>query len=90
MLVFTLEFLCRVGTCPSLRAFVGDLLNWIDLLAIVPFYIEQALQSSDGPPNPKLQPPLPLSPRLFSFLFVAFLKTCGCGWQALGAWRSSV
>ena len=92
VLVFTLEFLCRVGTCPSLRAFVGDLLNWIDLLAVVPFYIEQALQSSDGPPNPKPQPRSPLTvPAQPVFLFVRrFFKHAAVVGQVLGAWRSFV
>ena len=45
VVVFTIEFVGRVLSCPDLRKFVGDFLNWIDLMAIVPFYIEEAVQS---------------------------------------------
>lgn len=44
-MVFTIEFVGRVLSCPDLRKFTGDFLNWIDLMAIVPFYIEQMVQS---------------------------------------------
>ncbi|CAF3669036.1 unnamed protein product, partial [Adineta steineri] len=36
---FTLEFLLRLVTCPSYFKFIKSVLNWIDLLAIVPFFI---------------------------------------------------
>ena len=44
VVVFTIEFVGRVLSCPDLKQFVGDFLNWIDLMAIVPFYIEEAVQ----------------------------------------------
>ncbi|CAF0834952.1 unnamed protein product [Adineta ricciae] len=36
---FTLEFLLRLVSCPSYLQFLKSILNWIDILAIVPFYI---------------------------------------------------
>ena len=45
VLVFSIEFVGRVLSCPNLHKFAGDFLNWIDLMAIVPFYIEEAVQS---------------------------------------------
>jgi len=36
---FTLEFLIRMIACPSKLAFVKDIMNTIDLMAIVPFFI---------------------------------------------------
>jgi hypothetical protein len=48
VVIFTVEFCGRVFSCPDLGKFWSDFLNWIDLLAIVPFYIEEALQSTGG------------------------------------------
>ena len=45
VVVFTIEFVGRLLSCPDLRKFAGDFLNWIDLMAILPFYIEEAVQS---------------------------------------------
>ncbi|CAF2523581.1 unnamed protein product [Rotaria sp. Silwood2] len=36
---FTIEFIVRILTTPSLFDFVKTLMNWIDLIAIIPFYI---------------------------------------------------
>lgn len=36
---FTIEFLLRILTTPSLCRFLKNLMNWIDLIAIIPFYI---------------------------------------------------
>jgi len=36
---FTLELLIRTITCPSKKAFVKDIINTVDLMAIVPFFI---------------------------------------------------
>ena len=47
-MIFTAEFAGRVFSCPDLHKFVSDFLNWIDLLAIVPFYIEEAFKSGGG------------------------------------------
>ena len=43
--VFTVEFLLRLFTCPSLREFSTNILNFIDLLAILPYYIEMLLSA---------------------------------------------
>ncbi|KAL9954911.1 hypothetical protein ACROYT_G042497 [Oculina patagonica] len=40
---FTLEFLLRLLSCPNKLKFMLDILNLIDLAAIVPYYIELAL-----------------------------------------------
>jgi hypothetical protein len=45
--VFTLEFTLRVGSTPSLRAFVQAPLNIIDFVAIAPFYLELLLGSEN-------------------------------------------
>jgi hypothetical protein len=39
VLFFTVEFLLRLLSMPSIILFIKNLMNWIDLLAIVPFYI---------------------------------------------------
>lgn len=44
--VFTLEFAIRLGTCPRLADFVRGPLNIVDLVAIVPFYVELLAGSS--------------------------------------------
>ncbi|UJR30489.1 hypothetical protein I4U23_018022 [Adineta vaga] len=36
---FTIEFLLRLISCPSYLNFIRSLLNWIDLLAIIPYYV---------------------------------------------------
>ncbi|XP_032898147.1 potassium voltage-gated channel subfamily C member 1-like [Amblyraja radiata] len=41
---FTLEFLARIIFCPNKLLFVKNMLNLIDFVAILPFYLELALQ----------------------------------------------
>ena len=36
---FTVEFTLRLATCPSKQEFVKQMMNWIDFIAIWPFYI---------------------------------------------------
>ncbi|KAG2444538.1 hypothetical protein HXX76_001284 [Chlamydomonas incerta] len=38
--IFTVEFLLRLLTCSSLTHFAASAMNWIDFLAIAPFYLE--------------------------------------------------
>ena len=38
--IFAVEFVARLATCPDYRAYVRDVNNWIDMLALVPFYID--------------------------------------------------
>lgn len=45
---FTVEVVLRLVSTPSYRAFFTDFFNWIDLMAVLPFYIEQMLDTADG------------------------------------------
>jgi hypothetical protein len=49
MVNFVIEFVLRVASCPSLAAFATNFLNIIDLLAILPFFLE--LWLADGSPQ---------------------------------------
>lgn len=48
IVVFTVDFGLRVTTCPNLMKFSKDVMNWIDLAAIVPYYVFLMLASSSG------------------------------------------
>ncbi|XP_038676690.1 potassium voltage-gated channel subfamily C member 4 [Scyliorhinus canicula] len=41
---FTLEFLVRISFCPNKLLFIKNMLNLIDFVAILPFYLELALR----------------------------------------------
>ena len=45
MAYFTFEFLIRLISCPSKFDFLKNTMNWIDLLAIVPYFFTLALNS---------------------------------------------
>jgi len=42
VIIFTVEFVFRIGSCPDIKKFCASALNIIDFVAIVPFYIELA------------------------------------------------
>lgn len=44
---FTFEYLVRTFTCPSYKDYFKSLMNAIDLLAILPFYVKVAVESMD-------------------------------------------
>jgi len=46
---FTLEAIVRLCTCPNVKEYLGELLNIIDIIAILPFYIELMLRSIEVP-----------------------------------------
>ena len=48
--MFTIEFGFRVSSTPNYKSFASDFLNWVDFIAILPFYIELASPagSEDG------------------------------------------
>ena len=45
---FTIELVIRMVTCSSLRKFIKDPLNWIDVISIIPFYIDLLSKISSG------------------------------------------
>ena len=45
MAYFTVEFLVRLITCPCKTNFLRSSMNWIDLLAIVPYFVTIALNT---------------------------------------------
>ena len=45
MAYFSFEFLIRLISCPSKFDFLKNTMNWIDLLAIVPYFFTVALNS---------------------------------------------
>eukprot|EP00658_Telonema_sp_P-2_P047166 TRINITY_DN3571_c0_g7_i1.p1 TRINITY_DN3571_c0_g7~~TRINITY_DN3571_c0_g7_i1.p1 ORF type:complete len:534 (+),score=116.87 TRINITY_DN3571_c0_g7_i1:35-1636(+) len=48
---FTLEFLCRVTTCPSQRMFWTTGMNYVDVIAITPYWIDIVLLIVTGDSN---------------------------------------
>lgn len=47
ILIFTLEFILRISCTPTPRTYFLDTLNVIDLIAIMPFYIELIVESTN-------------------------------------------
>lgn len=50
---FTVEFTLRLATCPSKQDFVKQMMNWIDFIAIWPFYVRIFTTENypHGPPS---------------------------------------
>jgi len=48
--VFTFEFVCRLLSTPSKRRFMTGMMNWVDLIAILPFYVEAIVAATLPPP----------------------------------------
>ena len=57
---FTIDFVTRLVTCPDKREFLQSVLNWFDLLAVTPFYLELLAEH--------LNPPFIMVLRLFRAL----------------------
>eukprot|EP00754_Rhynchopus_humris_P022373 Rhum_TRINITY_DN14788_c26_g1::Rhum_TRINITY_DN14788_c26_g1_i1::g.119237::m.119237 len=45
-LMFTADLVARAATTPSLHTFARDPLNWVDLLSVLPFYVQLAVAST--------------------------------------------
>lgn len=45
---FTIEYGLKLMCCPDVRKFVVQPMNLVDLISILPFYIELAISSADG------------------------------------------
>ncbi|XP_034403149.1 potassium voltage-gated channel subfamily V member 2 [Cyclopterus lumpus] len=45
---FTLEYLLRLASTPDLKCFVRSVLNTVDLVAILPHYLQMALECFEG------------------------------------------
>lgn len=45
---FTIEFLLRAVSCPSKMSFAKGFLNWMDLMAILPFYVNLVLTHGES------------------------------------------
>ena len=45
---FTMEYGLKLMCCPNVKKFVVQPLNLVDLISILPFYIELAINSADG------------------------------------------
>jgi len=52
---FTIEFMLRLISCPSKMEFIRDIMNAIDVLAIVPFFVTLTMQVGRGRRNKSLQ-----------------------------------
>mmetsp|Transcript_3701 Transcript_3701/g.13078 ORF Transcript_3701/g.13078 Transcript_3701/m.13078 type:complete len:411 (-) Transcript_3701:715-1947(-) len=48
VIIFTIEFLGRLITCPSKVQFAKGWLNWVDFLAIAPYYVELVVPGGPG------------------------------------------
>jgi Ion transport protein len=46
--MFTVEFLCRLFSTPDYRKYIKNGMNWVDFLAVLPYYIEIVAGSAPG------------------------------------------
>lgn len=46
VIAFSADFVIRIICCPNYKAFTSDFMNWIDFIAIVPFYLSLALTAA--------------------------------------------
>lgn len=46
VMCFSADFIIRCATCPSQKLFWTDWMNWIDFIAVVPWYIEKAFKGA--------------------------------------------
>lgn len=51
IIFFTFEYLIRLATTPSLKSFLSGSLNFVDLVAIVPYYVQIVFESMAGVEN---------------------------------------
>lgn len=49
---FTVEFALRLASCPSKPEFVKQVMNWVDFIAIWPFYVRILLTAHDPEEDP--------------------------------------
>lgn len=45
--IFTVEYFMRVTCCPSLKAFCRSPMNWVDVFAILPFYVSVIVRAME-------------------------------------------
>ena len=48
MFNFSIEFFLRIVSCPDKGVFLGVMLNWIDAVVVIPFWIEETIALTSG------------------------------------------
>jgi hypothetical protein len=51
VICFTFELVLRFVSCPSKLCFVQGVMNWVDLIAVLPFYVELVFNAVDSSQN---------------------------------------
>lgn len=57
---FSVDFVVRAATCPSFGDFKADIMNWVDFVAIVPYYVTLVFNLLDLDPGLVHPPQSPL------------------------------